>query len=82
LFQPLSIPDWKWEDIKMDFTVGLPLTAHKFDSIWLIVDQFTKSAHFIPTDTNYNVKSYVEVYIAHILSLHGVPKMIVSYRGS
>jgi hypothetical protein len=38
LLQPLSIPDWKWDDINMDFIVGLPLTAHKFDSIWVIVD--------------------------------------------
>jgi hypothetical protein len=38
LLQPLSIPDWKWDDISMDFIVGLPLSAHKFDSIWVIVD--------------------------------------------
>jgi hypothetical protein len=48
LLQPLSIPDWKWDDISMDFIVGLPLTTHKFDSIWVIVDWLTKSAHFIP----------------------------------
>jgi hypothetical protein len=38
LLQPLSIPEWKWNDIRMDFIVGLPMTAHKFDSIWVIVD--------------------------------------------
>jgi hypothetical protein len=38
LLQPLSIPDWKWDDISIDFIVGLPLTARKFDSIWVIVD--------------------------------------------
>jgi hypothetical protein len=38
LLQPLSITDWKWDDISMDFIVGLPLTAHKFDLIWVIVD--------------------------------------------
>jgi hypothetical protein len=36
--QPLSIPDWKWDDISMDFIVGLPLTARKFDLIWAIVN--------------------------------------------
>jgi hypothetical protein len=38
LLQPLSIPDWKWDDISMDFIVGLPLTTHKFDLIWVIID--------------------------------------------
>jgi hypothetical protein len=38
LMQPLSIPKWKWDNICMDFIVGLPLTAHKFYSIWVIVD--------------------------------------------
>jgi hypothetical protein len=55
LLQPLSVPDLKWDDISMDFIVGLPLTAHKFNSIWVIVDRLTKSAHFIPVNTNYNV---------------------------
>jgi hypothetical protein len=36
LLQPLNIPEWKWDDISMDFIVGLPLTAHKFDSIWVM----------------------------------------------
>jgi hypothetical protein len=53
LLQPLSIPNWKWGDISMDFIVGLLLTAHKFDSIWVIVDRLTKSAHFIPVHTKY-----------------------------
>jgi hypothetical protein len=38
LLQPLSISDWKWDDISIDFIVGLPLIAHKFDLIWVIVD--------------------------------------------
>jgi hypothetical protein len=82
LLQPLSIPDWKWGDISMDFMVGLPLTARKYNSIWVIVDRLTKSAHFIPVNTNYNVQKYAEIYIARVLCLHGVPKMIVSDRGS
>jgi hypothetical protein len=48
LLQPLNTLAWKWEDINMDFNVGLPLTAHKYDSIWVIVDRFMKSTHFIP----------------------------------
>jgi transposase InsO family protein len=66
----------------MDFIVGLPLTARKFDSIWVIVDQLTKSAHFIPINTKYRVEKYAEIYIAHVVCLHGGPKMIISDRGS
>jgi hypothetical protein len=43
LLQPLSISDWKCDDISMDFIVGLPLTSRKFDSIWVIVDRLNKS---------------------------------------
>jgi hypothetical protein len=82
LLQPLSILDWKWDDTSMDFIVCLPLTARKFDSIWVIVDRLTKSAHFIPVHTKYRVEEYAEIYIAHVLCLHGVPKMIVSDQGS
>jgi hypothetical protein len=82
LLQPLSIPDWKWDDISMDFILGLPLTARKFDSIWVIMDRLTKSAHFIHVHTKYRVEKYAEIYIAHVLCLHGVPKTIASDRGS
>jgi hypothetical protein len=66
----------------MDFIVGLPMMARKFDSIWVIVDRLSKSAHFIPVHTNYNVQKYAGIYIAHVLCLHGVPKTIISDRGS
>jgi hypothetical protein len=78
LLQPLSIPAWKWDDISMEFIVGLPMTARKFDSIWVIVDRLSKSAHFIPVHTRYDARGYVEIYIAHVLCLHGVLKMIIS----
>jgi hypothetical protein len=55
LLQPLIIPEWKWNDINMDFIVGLPMTARKFDSIWVIVDRLSKSSHFIPVNTSYKV---------------------------
>jgi hypothetical protein len=79
--QSLPIPTWKWEDISMDFIVGLPKTAKGFDSIWVIIDWLTKIAHFLPVKTKYTVVAYAELYIARILSLHGVPKTIVSDRG-
>jgi hypothetical protein len=82
LLQPLSMLDWKWDDFSMDFIVGLPLTAHKFDSIWVIVERFTKSALFIPIHTKYRVEKYAEIYIACVLCMHGVLKTIISDRGS
>jgi hypothetical protein len=60
--QPLSIPSWKWEDISMDFIVGLPNTSQKHDSIWVIVDRLTKTAHFLTVHTTYIAKKYAEVY--------------------
>jgi hypothetical protein len=82
LLQPLSIPGWKWEDISMDFIVGLPMMARKFNSIWVIVDRLSKSAHFIPVHTNYNVQKYARIYIDRVLCLHGILKTIISDRGS
>jgi hypothetical protein len=78
--QSLSVPTWKWEDISMDFIVGLPRTAKGYDSIWVIIDRLTKIAHFLPVRVKYTVATYAELYIAHILSLHGVSKTIVSDR--
>jgi hypothetical protein len=62
--------------------VGIPLTAHKFDSIWVVVDRPTKSAHFIPVNTRNKVQKYAEIYIARVLCMHEVPKMIIFDRGS
>ena len=47
MLQPLPIPEWKWEDIAMDFVTGLPRTQGQKDAIWVIIDRLTKSAHFI-----------------------------------
>jgi hypothetical protein len=68
-------------DVKADPTLKL-VSAYKFDSIWVIVDRLTKSAHFIPIHTKYIVEKYAKIYIARVLCLHGVPKMIISDRGS
>jgi hypothetical protein len=82
LLQSLNILDWKWDDISMDFIVGLPMTARKFDLIWLIMDRFTKLVHFIPVNTRYDAQKYADIYVAHVLCLHGVPKTIIFDRGS
>jgi hypothetical protein len=80
VLQSLSIPMWKWDDISMDFIVGLPLTARKKDSIWVIVDRLTKTAHFIAIHTTYLVQQYAELYMDQIVRLQGIPKTIVSDR--
>jgi hypothetical protein len=82
LLQPLKITQWKWEEISMDFIVRLPTTQSGYDSIWIIVDCFSKVAHFIPVKTTYKGAKLAELYIARIMCLHGVPKKIVSNRGT
>jgi hypothetical protein len=67
LLQPLSIPEWKRDNISVDFIMDLPLTAHKFDLIWVIMDRLSKSAHLILSHPNYNVPKYAGIYIAHML---------------
>jgi transposase InsO family protein len=66
----------------MDFIVGLPTTQSGYDSIWVIVDRFSKVAHFIPVKTTYKGVQFAELYIARIVCLHRVPKKIVSDRGT
>ena len=66
----------------MDFIVGLPKTSKGFDSIWVIVDRLTKSTHFLPVKTIYPTVQYAKIYLARIMSLHGIPKTIVSDRGT
>ena len=80
--QPLPVPAWKWEDVSMDFITGLPKTTKGFDSIWIIVDRLTKQAHFMPVKIVYSASTYADLYTKHIMKLHGVPKTIVSDRGT
>ena len=65
----------------MDFIVGLPNTSKGYDSIWVIVDRFTKVAHFLPVKTSYTARQNAQLYLDRIVSLHGIPKTIISDRG-
>ena len=65
----------------MDFIVGLPLMARRHDSIFVVVDTLTKSAHFIPVRMTYQAPDIARVFISDIVSLHGVPKRIISDQG-
>ena len=82
LLQEIEIPTWKWEMINMDFITGLPRTQRKYDSIWVIVDRLTKSAHFLPVRTTYSAEDYARLYVREIVRLHGVPTSIISDRGA
>jgi hypothetical protein len=82
LLQPLKVPEWKWEKVSMDFIVGIPRTQRGYDSIWVIIDRLTKVAHFIPVKTTYVGPQLVQLYILRIVWLHGVPKRIMSDRGT
>jgi transposase InsO family protein len=66
----------------MDFIVGLPLMARRHDSICVVVDTLTKSAHFIPMRMTYQAPDIAIIFISEIVRLHGVPKRIISDRGS
>ncbi|GKC96566.1 putative reverse transcriptase domain-containing protein [Tanacetum coccineum] len=81
LIQP-EIPTWKWERITMDFVTKLPKTSSGHDTIWVIVDRLTKSAHFIPTKATDSMETLTRLYIKEIVSRHGVPISIISDRDS
>ncbi|GJV99184.1 putative reverse transcriptase domain-containing protein [Tanacetum coccineum] len=81
LVQP-EIPMWKWERITMDFITKLPKTSNGHDTIWVIVDRLTKSAHFIPTRETDSMETLTRLYIKEIVSRHGVPISIISDRDS
>jgi hypothetical protein len=76
------VTEWKWEEIAIDFIMGLPRTQSGYDFIWIIVNRLTKVAHFIPIKTTYSGSQLAELYMSRIICLHGVPKKIVSERGT
>ena len=80
LLQPLPIPKWKWERITMDFVFKLPPRVQRHDGIWVVVDRLTKSTHFIPIREKFSPQKLAELFMNHIVSLHGVPVSIISDR--
>ena len=72
LLQPLKVLEWKWEEIGIDFIVGLPHTQSGYDSIWVIIDCLTKVVHFIPVKTTFSGARLAELYISRIVCLHRV----------
>ena len=80
LLQPFPIPEWKWEHITMDFVFKLLPTVQRHDGIWVVVDRLTKSAHFLPIREKFSPHKLAELFMNHIVSLHGVPVSIISDR--
>jgi hypothetical protein len=80
--KPLLIPTWKWDEIAMDFILGLPKTPTREDSIWIVVDRLTKSAHFIPIKVKDPMNKLARLYVQNIVRLHGVPSAIILDRDS
>ena len=66
----------------MDFVVGLPKARRGFDSVLVVVDRMTKSAHFLPVKTTYGAEEYAKLYIHELVRLHGIPLSIISDHGA
>ncbi|PHU23424.1 hypothetical protein BC332_08531 [Capsicum chinense] len=78
--QEFNIPTWKSEEINMDFVTGLPQSHRHHDSIWVIVDRLTKSAHFFLVHTSYTFEDYARLYIQDLVQLHEVSLSVISDR--
>ncbi|GKC65899.1 putative reverse transcriptase domain-containing protein [Tanacetum coccineum] len=82
LLQQPEIPVWKWERITMDFLSGLPRTSSGYDTIWVIIDRLTKSAHFLPMKKTDSMEKLTRLHLKEIVCRHGVPVSIISDRDS
>jgi hypothetical protein len=80
LLQPLAIPPRPWFSISMDFITDLPITDN-CNAIWVVVDKFSKMAHFIPCNKSCTTMDLANMFIFHICRIHGLPNNIISDRG-
>ncbi|GJV89650.1 putative reverse transcriptase domain-containing protein [Tanacetum coccineum] len=80
LLVQLAIPEWKWDNITIDFITKLPKSSHGFDTIWVIMDRLTKSAHFLPIRENDPLYKLVRLYLNRIVARHGIPASIICDR--